>query len=70
MCRFPETSEAFERRKERDFARWRRNAEDDPRERDPRDDDRHSRFRDPRRDPRLADDNDSGDDGEDDEDGS
>jgi hypothetical protein len=63
MRRLPETSEAFERRTAADIARWRRNEEEDPRERDPRDDDRHSRFRDPRRDPRLVLD----DDGEDDE---
>lgn len=63
--RRPETREAFEARKERDFARWRRNSEDDPRERDARDDGYHPRFRDPRRDPRLADDDD-GEDGEDD----
>ena len=60
MRRLPETSETFERRKAADIARWRRNEEEDP-----RDDDRHSRFRDPRRDCRLADDAD----GEDDEDG-
>ena len=54
MRRVPETSEAFERRKAADFERWRRNSEPDPRERDVRDDDRHSRFRDPRRDPRLS----------------
>ena len=69
MRRLPETSEAFARRKAADLARWRRNAEEDLRSGDPRDDDRHSRFRDPRRDPRLALDEDSDHDGEDDEGG-
>jgi hypothetical protein len=36
MHRLPETSEAFERRKAADIARWRRNSEEDPRERDDR----------------------------------
>jgi hypothetical protein len=69
MRRLPETSEAFARRKAADLDRCRRNAEEDLRSRDPRDDERHSRFRDPRRDPRLAPDDDGGDDGEDDEGG-
>ena len=51
MRRLPETSEAFERRKAADIARWRRNAEDDPRERDDRQGHREVS---PRRDPRLA----------------
>jgi len=68
--RRPETREAFERRKAADFERWRRNSEPDPRERDVRDDDRHSRFRDPRRDPRTPEDDDDSDyDGEDDDGG-
>lgn len=67
VSRRPETSEAFERRKAADFERWRRNSEPDPRECDERDDARHSRFRDPRRDPRLAHNDDSSGDGEDDE---
>jgi hypothetical protein len=53
MRRLPETSEAFARRKAADIARWRRNAEEDERHRDRRDDGYHPRFRDPRRDPRM-----------------
>jgi hypothetical protein len=65
MRRLPEISEAFERRKAADLARWRRNAEEDERQRDVRDDRYHPRFRDPRRDPRMPED----DAGHDDEDG-
>jgi hypothetical protein len=54
MRRLRETSEEFQRRKEAAFRRWKANEEEDPRERDPRDDGYHPRFRDPRRDPRLG----------------
>ena len=52
MCRpSVESDDQFSRRKERDFDRWRRNEEEDPRERDDRQGHREIS---PRGDPRLA----------------
>jgi hypothetical protein len=71
MRRRIEGDDRFARRKAADFERWRRNEEPDPRERDLRDDDLHSRFRNPRRDARTpvaSDDADSGNESDEDED--
>ena len=53
MRRLGETSEEFQRRKEAALRRWKANEEEDPRERDPRDDGYNPRYRGSRRDNRL-----------------